>query len=362
MTARSSVFVATVAALFLTGCQQAGADGDGEQFVIPSPTATRVEVATVHEGSAMIEVMLPGEIEGSRDALLASALGGLVERVRVSDGDVVTRGQVLVQVDSEVYASQVDQAEAQLSLAESDLSRLQSLGDLATAQQIEQAETQVAVVRAQLRGARAQLTRAVIRAPFAGTIGEVGVELGEFAPMGQPIARVIQLDPVVVTLSVPDRDRVALEVGMSVAVTTSAASGMFPGTISHVSPAADLRTRSFPVEVEVANPDGRLLPGMIAQVTAARSIGDRAVIIPQDWIVTRLSGQGVFVEEEGSARWRPVVLGSVVRDQVVVVGGISPGDRVVMTGHRELAEGDTLLVVREGVCCEGGRPVWGAEG
>lgn len=352
------------AALFLSACGPAGAENQTapQGAAIPPAAATRVEVATLRPGSATLEVSVPGEIEGGRDAVLASALGGLVERVAARDGQEVRRGQVLVQVDSEVYAAQVDQAAAQLALAESELERLTTLGDYATPQQRTQAETQVAVARAGLRGARAQLDRAVVRAPFDGVVTGLSVEAGEWASPGAPLVRVIQLDPVVVSLSVPDRDRVALHPGLAVSVTTDAASGIRAGTITHVGAAADLRTRAFEVEVEVPNPDRALLPGMIARVGASRSVGTDAVVIPQDWLVTRLDGQGVFVEVDGVARWRPVTLGAVVRDQVIVESGASVGDRVVITGHRELAEGDPLLVVREAVCCEAGRPVWGAEG
>jgi RND family efflux transporter MFP subunit len=325
-------------------------------------TGARIEIATIQPVAAEIELTLPGEIEGSRDATLASAMGGPIERVAVRDGQSVSRGQVLVEVDSAAAAAAVDMVTAQLALARSDLERVRSLGDLGTAQQIQQAETQVAVLDAQLRQARAQLSHAVLRAPFAGIVGQIDVEAGEFAAPGQPLVRVVQLDPVKVTLSVPDRDVVALEPGLAVGVTASAVAAEHEGRISHVGPAADPRTRAFPVEVEVPNPDGLLKPGMIATVKAGRRFDEAGVVIPLDWVVTHLDGQGVFVESEGLAHWRPITLGAIVRDQVVVTGGVAVGDRVVITGHRELAEGDAVLVVREGVCCTGGRAVWGTEG
>jgi len=71
--------------------------------------------------------------------------------------------------------------------------------------------------------------------------------------------------------------------------------------------------------------------------------------------VTKLDGLGVFVEDDGVARWRPVALGPVVRHQVIVTDGVSLGDRIIVTGQRELEEGDPVLVVREGQCCTDGR-------
>lgn len=350
--------------LCLLGCNLADAEQAAEAHQAPitaSATATRVEVATLTPSAARLEIALPGEVEGSRDALLAAALGGYVEAVAVEDGEEVREGQLLVRIDGELYAAQKDQAEARLALAEGELERLGQLGDLATAAQLQQARTQVKVAKAGLRQAQAQVDRALIRAPFAGTLGGLDVEEGEYAAPGTPILRLVKLDPVVVTLSVPDRDMVALEEGMAVVVSASSRSGLYEGTISHIGAAGDLQTRAFPVEVTVPNPGGELMPGMIARVAVASTVADHAIVIPQDWVVTRLEGQGVFVDEGGVAAWRPITLGRLVRDQVIVEAGLEAGDRVVTTGHRELAEGDELLVTREGTCCTAGRATFGGE-
>lgn len=365
MTVRSGhwpfLFLPLIALTLTTACD-AGADGENIRTTttsVDSATATRVEVATIRAGSATVDMTLPGEVKGGRDAVLASGLGGIVERVRVDEGDTVQQGQILVQIDSETYAAQRDQVEAQLSLAVSDLQRIQQLGDLATGQQIEQAETQVAVLTAQKRGANAQLRQANVRSPFSGIVGQISVEAGEYTGLGQAVARVVQLDPVVVDLSVADRDRSALQIGDMVQVRSSGSGDLHVGVISHVGPAADLRTRAFPVEITVDNPDGALLPGMIASVHVKTEVGQDSVVIPQDWVVTTLDGQGVFVDVDNVARWQDVSLGAVVRDQVVVLEGLSVDDRIIMNGHRELADGDELLVVREGFCCDGGRAVFG---
>jgi membrane fusion protein (multidrug efflux system) len=300
-------------------------------------------------------------VMGGRDAVLASGLGGIVERVRVGEGDTVTEGQVLIQVDSEAYAAQRDQVEAQLRLATSDLERVRQLGDLATLQQVEQAETQVAVLQGQRRGVMSQLRQANVRAPFAGTIGQLDLEPGEFAAPGAGLVRIVQLDPVMIDLTVSDRDRAALNVGDIVSVRASGSGGVYQGVVEHIGPAADLRTRSFPVEVRVDNPDNVLLPGMIASVQVRSSVGEGALILPQDWVVTKLDGAGVFIDVDNVAQWRDLELGVVVRDQVVVLSGLEAGERIIMNGHRELADGDELLIVREGLCCDGGRAVFGGE-
>ncbi|MBO6939469.1 MAG: efflux RND transporter periplasmic adaptor subunit [Deltaproteobacteria bacterium] len=330
----------------------------------PSATATRVEVATTSTTRASVSFQLPGEIEGSRDALLAAALGGYIERVMVDEGETVTRNQVLARVDTASHGARAAQARVELEAAERELERAERLTGAISQQQLHAAENRVAAARAALQAARVTASRGTIRAPFAGTIAQVGVEQGEVAAPGAPMVRLVQLDPVHVSLAVPDRDVVALRRGMTVSVTTGATPTPVEGVITHVSPAADLQTRAFEVTVEVPNENGRLLPGMIAQVqiVGGEDTAPERVVLPQYVLVTRLDGNGVFVEEDGVARWRSIEVGSVMRDQVVVLGGLEAGERVIVTGHRELADGDEVMVTREGECCTGGRVTFGGTG
>ncbi len=353
-----SLLVLSVLAGCDAGAEQANVKRSAE---LTSSKASRVEVAILETTSAELELDLPGEVGGQRDANLAAANGGFVQRVTVDEGEAVEQGQALVYVDSATYRAQLDQAEAQLDQAKIDLERVEKLGDLASEAQLQSARTQLKVASAIASQARTRLSRAVVRSPFNGVVAGVAVERGEAVAPGATVVRVVQLDPAVVDLSVSDRDIVSLERGMPVSVTAASRSQQFTGTVTRVSPAADLRTRAFPVEVEVPNPDHLLMPGMIARVKVSRPLLEEATVVPQDWIVTRRDDRGVFVVQESTAVWRPVKLGQVVHDSVVVTAGIEAGDRVVVTGHRDLVDGDPLIISREGRCCKAGRPTFGEE-
>ncbi len=343
----------------LWGCGASDAESAQAAAKTPPPSrAVRVEVVELEPSAATLELDLPGEVSGQRDANLAAANGGFVERVRVVEGQVVKKGDSLMSVDSAIYAAQLEQADAQLEQAKVDVGRLEKLGDLGSDAQLAQARTQLRVAEANRSLASARMSRAVVRAPFSGVVATVMVEEGEVASPGSPVARLIQLDPAVVTLSVSDRDVVSLAVGMPVSVTTAANSQRLEGAVQRVSPAADPRTRAFPVEVEVPNPNGALLPGMIARVRAERDLAESVMVIPQDWLVTQRERRGVFVTSGDVATWRDVTLGDVIHDKVVVTEGLSRGDRVVITGHRDLVDGDPLIVSREGRCCTAGRPTF----
>ena len=335
--------------------EQAGNPAGPAVVDVPQAPGTRVEVARIQPSRATLEVRLPGEVAGSRDAVLGSANGGYVERLLVKRGQLVRRGQSVARIDTRTYTAQRDQAKAQRDLAASELTRLEAVTDLASASQLEGARTQVAVAQATLDLAETRLSRSFVTAPFDGVIGQTAVEAGEVVGPGSPVARLVQLDPVHVTVSVSDRDIGALRIGQPASVSTDAVATVFKGEVVAVDPAADLRTRTFIAEVAVPNPDGVLLPGMIAGVTLSAELTDDGTVIPQDWIVTRLDGVGVFIVEDGVARWSPVQTGSVLHDQVSITSGLETGDVIVTTGHRSLADGDALLVSREGTCCVAGR-------
>ncbi|MBI2893541.1 MAG: efflux RND transporter periplasmic adaptor subunit [Deltaproteobacteria bacterium] len=350
--------------LALAACDRAGAaPGDSSRGAQGAPaaapvTATRVEVAVLAPSDARLELILPGEVEGQRDALLAAALGGYVEHVAVAAGQRVRAGQVLARIDSAAHSVRRDQAVAELRQAEADLARSRALGRALPAAQVEANQTRVTLAQTGLRAAELEVARSFIRAPFSGVVADVDAEVGEVAPPGAPIIRLVELDPVKITLAVPDRDIIVLRPGMAVAVEVAAQPTALTGTVSRVSPTGDLRTRAFEAEVEVPNSDGRLLPGMIASVRVAQAVAQGTLVVPQDLLVTRRDGIGAFVDERGVARWRPLELGQIVGSQVVVARGLAVGDRMVVVGHRDLADGDVLLVARQGSCCRDGRVVF----
>lgn len=324
----------------------------------PEARATRVEVATVTSTRTTSEFVRPGEIDGAREASLASALGGFVERVSVETGQDVAKNAPIAHVDTRTHAAQVRLTKVELDEARRELTRLESLGKAVASARVDTARSRLARAEAQHALSLTRQSRAVIRAPFAGAVVGLEVEKGEVVSPGAPVARLIQLDPIHVSVSVTDRDVAALEVGDKAQINTTTTADPVTGTIARIEPSADLQTRTFLVEVEVANEKRRLLPGMIAQVGFRSERSGEALFLPQDFIVTRLDGNGVFVVDGGKARWRPLELGGVSGTEVEVASGLEPGERIVTLGHRGLNDGDPLIISREGRCCVDGRVVF----
>ena len=340
-----------------------GAAAGASPMTAPLVDATRVEVATVGLTNATINLTRPGEVQASRESHVASALGGLVEEILVKTGDRVDADQVLARVDSSVQEANADILRIEVAEATREWKRLQSMGDTVAAAKVDMARSRKERADAQLELAEIMVQRSLVRAPFAGTIGQLDVELGEVLTPGVPFVRLLQFQPAEISVSVADRDVGSLHMEGLAQVTSAGIPGGIQGRISKIDPVANLKTRTFQVMVEVPNEDRRLLPGMIARVDFSQPVTSEAVIIPQSLLVTRLNENGVYrVDEDGLARWQPLQLGEIIRDQVMVDGGLEPGMMIVTVGQRSLADGDALIIEREGQCCDDGRVTFQTSG
>jgi len=356
------------AALLGTACNGAaaepapeGAEAAATERSTPAARATWVEAATVEPSSASLHLQLPGEVEGSRDAWLGASQGGYVESVEVEVGQEVKKGDLLFRVDRSLYQARLAQVQAEVKAARREVNRIKKAGRAIAAAELDQAHDRLVSGQASQRVAEIQAARANIRAPFDGSLAAVELEQGEVAGPGAPAARLVVIDPVKVTVSVADRDVGLLEAGTEVKVSVDALAEPRVGEIARILPAADIDTRTFIVEVEVPNSDKALLPGMIARVEVEQSLRKDSLLIPQGFLVTKRDANGVFVVEDGVARWRPLDLGPLVRDQVVIEGGLDVGDNIVIVGQRSLADGDAVILSRQGTCCSDGRPHFTAE-
>lgn len=321
--------------------------------------SVRVEVATLEASPAQLELTLPGEVVAAHDVALAAPIGGLVERVLVDAGDKVRPGQPLAYVNSSVLEAQRAQAEAALEQAQSTARVAEAAGESYSKLRRDTARFQLKNAEAAHRLASINHRRSILRADFEGVVAARFADAGEVLAPGAPVFRLVSLRPIEIALSVSDRDVGHLVPGLSAQVVVGADPAPIAARVARVSPAADLRTRTFETRLTADNQSDRLRPGMIATARVQVDLGEAVLSIPQYVLVTKLDENGVYVVENGVARWRPLELGVLLDERVVVRKGLSPGAVVVTTGHRELVDGDAVTITRQGRCCVGGRIEYG---
>ena len=316
-------------------------------------------------------VSLSGVLEARRRVRISSETSGRVLEVGAEELDAVEAEQLLVQVDPltarvavERGQAAVTRARSELGLARTSLERQKSLKERAVTSDsaLDDASNRSRVAYASIRDARAQLeqaeddlTKKTIAAPFAGVLAAFDVEPGEYVRVGQELGELLDLATARVTIGLSDRQVVGVSAGQEVELRVEAyPNEVFPGEILRVGVAVESDTRKFPVEIEVANADQRLLPGMVARVFLDFGGQAQRLVVPREAVVEDFGLRFAYVvaaDGEGTprARRRRVAVRDLPFDpsRVEVTEGLVAGDRVAVSGVQSLREGSPVRVATE---------------
>ena len=370
MRIRSSYLIAAAIAAVLTGwlmSGQIGAGGAGggpeaeSQNAYAEPRLVSVRVRESVAAQVERVLVINGKSEAARTVRLRAETNGRVVALGPARGAAVEEGEVLVRLDPRERRAMLSQAEATLGQREIEHQAATTLGEKGF-----QAQTRVAEARAALEAAQAQLERiridlehTEIRAPFDGILEERPVEIGDFIDIGDAVATVIDQNPFLVVGHVAEHDVGRLQVGMP-GQGRLVTGQMVEGRLRYVGSQADPGTRTFRIELEVPNSEGRLAAGVTAELRIAYEQA-QAHRLPASLLA--LSDQGevgikavngddevVFhraeiVRSDGGAVW---IAGLPERLRVITVGQgfVRPGDQVRAMPDGDAAEQGPLVAER----------------
>jgi len=249
-----------------------------------------------------------------------------------------------------VSKQQYDSVELQLSVAKAQYEQAQEAYSMAesgpTSETLSAAKAQVRQAEATLQLARFQLDNATVCSPIAGTVSAVNVDAGEMVSKGTPVAVVVDVSRLYAEGSAPEGLVDDLAAGDPVTVSVPAIQGSYTGTVKSISPAADPRTKTFPVKVEIdvsgSPPPPR--PGMFAEISVVDDMAADAVIVPQEALISQDGGQVLYVVEGGVARERSVEVGLSDGERAEILSGIEEGERVVVAGQHYLTDGAPVSI------------------
>lgn len=327
---------ATMAAI-LSAC------GDKEQAeTVADEELPMVQVDVAHKRSVDQTRTYTANVEADNVNNIAPAMSNRIERILVDVGDHVKRGQTLVTLD----ASTADQQRINLGLSETEYNRAVELLNIGAGTQraVDQLKAQLDAQRAQYQNT---LTNTVLKSPITGVVTARNYDPGDMTG-AQPVLTIGQTTPnVKVVINVNESDLAVVKHGMTVDVTFDAYDGeKFIGRITRVAPALDVTTRTFPVEVTVANKDERIRPGMFARVGI--NLGARDNVVVPDRAVVKQTGSAnkyVYTYSNGTVAYKKVELGQRLDDSFELLSGIEDGDTVVIAGQVRLADGVAVSVM-----------------
>ncbi len=325
--------------LLLSSCgkaeEKAAATSEADELPrIEIDMARRMEVPQLKEYTATVEAENINNI--------APATPNRIKKINVEVGDHVRAGQTLVELDT----SNAQQLRINLDQIEREYNRAVSLLEIG-------AGTQQAVdqLRAQLDAARSQydnmMENTVLTSPVTGVVTARNYDPGDMCG-SMPVLTVGQLTPEgKVMINVSENDMNTLRQGMPVSVTFDAFPGeTFSGKIARIYPTVDTATRTFGVEVRIANGAERIKPGMFARVEV--NLGSKNNVVVPDRAIVKQTGSGnkyVYVYSGGRVSYNKVELGQRLDENYELLSGIADGDTVVITGQTRLADGVEAIIL-----------------
>ena len=335
---------------------QFGAMGEAaaKQIMPPQP----VNATTVREEVWQPRVASVGTVMAMQGTVIRTEAEGVVRQINFEPGSTVQAGDVLLELDVDVEQAQLRVAEAAAELARSSFKRAK---DLIGNRSISQADYDAAAINlkqanAQVDNLRAVIAKKTVRAPFSGHLGIRRISVGQFLDKGSPVVSLQSLDPIYVDFSLPQQRLGDLADGLRVNVRSDAYPEQpFEGRITAVNPDIDSTTRNVRVQATLANPDGRLRPGMFVEIGLILDRSEQVLVIPATAVLHAPYGDSLFVIEESEqaatdgkkalvAQQKFVRLGARRGDFVVVTEGLTAGEQIVSTGAFKLRPGTPVVI------------------
>lgn len=324
-------------------------------FSAPQPPVN-VAVATATERPWQSRLPTVGTLKALQGVDLSLETAGTVKEVQFQSGQKVKIGQPLLQLDSAVESALLETAQADLGLSQLDYGRgSQLVGSQAISRgEFDRLTALLHKNKATVNQLKAILAKKHIVAPFSGTIGIRQVDVGDYLASGTMIATLQDLSSLYVDFFVPEQAIPKIALGQPVQVSVSAyPTQNFPGTISAINPKVEDSTRNVLVRATLANPDGKLLPGMFASLQVLLPDPQPKIVVPESAITYTLYGNSLFVvaqkkaadgSVEKDANGQPVLIaerrfietGERRDGLVLITKGLQNGEQVVSAGQIKL--------------------------
>lgn len=322
--------LAALAVVAMAGCS--GREQTAEQ----AEELPLVTVDVAYRRPVPLAKTYTASVEADNVNNIAPATPNRIKTIAVEVGDHVRRGQTLVTLDS----SAADQLRISMDNLQREYDRANQLLHIGsgTQQSVDQLEAQLLAARSQYAN---MLENTILTSPIDGVVTARNLDPGDMTGT-VPVLVVGQLRPVVkVMLAVSENDISRVQRGMPVQVSFDAYPGRtFEGSVNRIYPTVDPSTRTFEVEVQIANPAEDIKPGMFARVDI--NMGQRDNVVVPDRAIVKQTGSGnryVYVLSGGRVSYRQVQLGQRLDDSYELLDGISDGDTVVISGQTRLADG-----------------------
>lgn len=279
---------------------------------------------------------------------------GTIAEILFEEGQPVKKGDLLLRLDETKLIASLAEAEANLKLSTSTFERAQELArqNLIPRQEYDQAASVFQANKATAELRRRLLREARIEAPFAGIAGSRSVSPGQVITKSTVLTWLVDLATVKAEFSVPERFLGEVKMGQQVQLRVAAyPRRTFAGEVYFLAPQVDPGTRTLLMKAKIPNSDHQLKPGMFANLDLTLTLREQATVIPESALLTQGDRTSVFVlDGNDTAHVRPVKVGLRLPNEIEIVSGLKPGERVIAEGLQKVRPGGAVRIAApEGV-------------
>lgn len=303
---------------------------------------------TPHE--MMEKISLPGVARPWKTLQVVAEVSGKIVVKKIEEGSRVKKGDILAVIDKRDYQNTYDSAKASYETARTSLNRFKALSknQFVTQSQLDEARSQVKTAKAAMGNAKLALSRCAIRSPMNGIVDRAYIENGSFLGVGDPVAKILQINKLKIEVGIPESDVAAVRKLKHFDITIDALNGKtVTGTYHYLYKTTDSLARLYSLEIALENPDFEILPDMFSRVAIVKARDPEGLGVPMYALLTRNNVTGVFVERDSQARFQPIAIGFQDGWETQVTKGLSPGEHVVVVGHLIIDDGEKVNVIKQ---------------
>lgn len=306
--------------------------------------AAIVRVQSVESKTRVATEEVVGTVRAKLRAVIECKVTGKIEQLLVVPGQNVKRGELLASIEAREVQARLDQAIAVRQQAEGDLKRFAALLEQKVLSQSEYdgAQAKFRVADAAVREGETLLGYTKVTAPFDGVITRKHADMGDLASPGKPLVEMEDSRALRLEADVPEAVVGKLTLGDKLPVRVTAMEKELEGVVSEIAPAADSGSRTFLVKLDLLDTPG-LRVGQFGRV--AMPVGETSALrVPVSAVVQRGQMEIIFVVDDNKAQLRLVKTGKRIGDEVELVSGVTPGEKIVVQNAARLVDGQPLTV------------------
>jgi len=321
-------------------------------FIAKGSGAVAVKTADVERKEVNLDFTANGNFAANQELNFLSESAGRVTRIFVSEGDRVSKGQVLARIDAEIINTDRETAEATYQNAVRDEARYQSsyaTGGV-TQQQLDQAKLATQNAKLRLQASQRRLSDANIKSPINGIVNKKYIEVGAFVTaQGTQLFELVDVSKLKLKVNVNEAQVANLKIGNPVQIQSSVfPTDKFTGKVTFIASKAD-ETLNFPIEIEVANNiKNSLKAGMYGTAVFQFPKQAPTILVPRTSFVGSVSSNEVYVlnKSKNTAEIRKVVSGRILGESVEILEGLKEGETVITSGQINLTEGTPVTIIK----------------